>query len=122
MIWWKLKFVKFYVFLYVFWGVAAFFETLCDAINFHPYSWVVQLWPSFMQITDTETWFMPLDGWHISKFFMVACYFLCIYCANKIGYYFLDIKAYYKFFVKNAVILGVINYGIHELFLHVVFK
>jgi len=110
-------------FIYWFWGIAVFFNALMDAIHFHPYSWVVKIAPSFMTITDTDSWIMPFDGWHIFKwlsflFFSLSLVAAFHYGTNRLSNYW-EKKQSVPWIL---VYLGSITLIIHNLFLHLIFK
>ncbi len=109
-------------FIYWFWGIAVLFNAIMDAIQFHPYSWIVKIAPNFMTITDTDSWIMPLDGWHISKWFSFLFFALSLVAAIYYGSFRMSAFWVKKEFPWILVYLGSITLIIHNLFLHLIFK
>lgn len=108
-------------YIYWFWGIAVFFNVITDAINFHPQSWIVKIAPAFMTITDTDSWIMPFDGWHIFKWLSILFYALSLILATYYGSYTMTTYQTKRDIPWILVYLGSITFIIHNLFLHLIF-
>lgn len=99
------------------WAGAIFFQTIQDVINFHPNSWLVQLDPEFMKVTEKGgPWLtrMITDGWHLAKQLSLALFFMAVYYAGN-----RDPET--KTFITWAAAAGALAYGVHNIFFHLVF-
>ena len=87
---------------YGFFGLAIFFNALMDGVHFGQ-------GVGFWSITDGI-----FDAWHLSKICMFGCFALAVLFAKEIKHL--------EEFIRDLFLYAIINFTIHSLFYHGVFK
>jgi hypothetical protein len=103
--------------MHLFWALAIFFNAIMDTIMFHPWSWLLKVIPSFR----AEFIFWVIDPWHIAKILMQFCFFMSMYFAYRVGFWYADIDFKHKFFWRTLITLGCLTTFLFNELLHLIF-